>query len=173
MEKPKPKQRIALQMIMAHAIKPELPKGKPNHLIALDPGETTGWATFHENGLPSDTGHVSGDVVGVTDLLWGGVFEEPADIVVFETYIILNAKAHQFSTVPTLQVIGAIRAYAHSNGAKLVGQHPDIKDAAENFSNVRPEGKHETQHWVDGFNHGYFYNQTRGIYIPRVLWPEG
>ena len=173
MEKPTAKQRIALQMIMAHAIKPGTEKGQSNYTIALDPGETTGWATFHENGFPSDTGHVSGDVVGVADLLWGGVFELPPKAVVFETYRIQDAKAHQFSTVPTLQVIGAIRAYAHIHGAKLVGQEPGIKSSAVKFSGIVPEGRHETQHWVDGFNHGFFYLQRQGIYIPRALWPEG
>ena len=164
-------QKVAIKMLMTHGIKPELNPGNPNHYLAVDPGEGSGWATFAENGMPTDFGNVYGDVNGVTDLF--ETFQTPPKVVIIELFRILKPEDFRMSRLPTLQTVGAVRSYARRVGAMLIGQEPAINNIAENWSNLRPHGAHSKQHFVLAFNHGWYYLQKEKVVVPRVKWPEG
>jgi|GEM_PF-2074777 len=77
----------------------------PERLLALDPGDTTGWALFLGGSL-HDKGQIPGTIADMTRLF---DLHLPTQIV-FEEYRIYPWKLaeHAGSTVPTLRLIGAI-----------------------------------------------------------------
>lgn len=106
-------------------------------ILAIDPGERVGWAV----GEVDTNGYAERlDVCqhGITALKPFALklFEAIGgyDVVVYETYRISanHIKHHIGSDVPTLQLIGMIRAAAWLNPqVKLVGQGPATKKTAD------------------------------------------
>lgn len=83
----------------------------PARLLALDPGNTTGWAVFVDGEL-EDCGQVATTSVAQ---LWQLIQDQDPDAIVCEAYHVYGNKLaqHAGSDVPTLQLIGAIRLAAH------------------------------------------------------------
>lgn len=112
-------------------------------VLAIDPGERVGWAVGEVGCLdvgddPAVGQHLSVLTHGITALKPFALklFEAIAgyDVVVYETYRISanHVKHHIGSDVPTLQLIGMIRAAAWLHPAvKIVGQGPAIKKTAD------------------------------------------
>lgn len=85
--------------------------------ISFDPGNTTGWA-FFEDALPTEFQEMQieqlYDFLNQDDTYWKQ--ERPVEAVVIEDYIVrpqpYKGFDHNFSRVPTAQVIGAITCWA-------------------------------------------------------------
>lgn len=177
MERPKLtfKQDFQIKCIMSHGVKADLPLGNPHHYIAFDPGEGTGWATFGENGKPTNYGNVYKDATGIYKFLHGN---GPVDfstglpkVVIYEQF--RNRKEFYGKTNLTSQTIGVIRGWAKFHEMELLSQETQLNEGNQRESGLRPEGPHSTQHWVMAFNHGWHYLTKKEIVIPRILWPEG
>lgn len=86
----------------------------PNRLLAIDPGETTGWALFEEGKLTRWGQEETVTKVGKEKVLnWAPLmrlFTMSPDVVVCENYRIYAHKLerHSFSQVETLRLIGGI-----------------------------------------------------------------
>jgi len=177
MERPKltHKQDYQVRCIMSHGIKAELPLGNPNHYVAFDPGEGTGWATFGENGKPTNYGNVYDDATGIYRFLNGGLdlSQGVPQVVIYENWRLLKPKEMYGSTLRTVQTVGVIRGWATHIGAKIISQEPALNQGNEKESGLKPEGPHSNQHWVLAFNHGWHYLTAEKIVVPRILWPEG
>ncbi len=130
---------------------------------AFDPGETTGYATFNEEGELMAAGQIYG-----FDSLVEWLAVTPSDrlkAVICEDFIILRKKAAVFAgnKMEVIQAKGAIRAHTSSKKVKFILQRSDIKPIAERLTGVRPKGKHSENHWVDALNHGKYYLIKQGI----------
>lgn len=90
----------------------------PNHYLAIDPGgERTGWATFDDSGKSTNFGKIEGGADNFMDWL-EALQPQPQDII-YEAYRISPTVGHNFSEVPTLQLIGMIKRHATKQKIKL------------------------------------------------------
>lgn len=81
------------------------------HFLAIDPGEKRqGWATFTEDGEPITCGKIEGDLDNFMDWL-EGLDPAPKEII-YENYRVSPSVKHNFSKVPTIQLIGMIKRFA-------------------------------------------------------------
>lgn len=85
----------------------------PKTLIAIDPGETCGYAVFLEGGFFLANQRI--------DIIYIMINWFP-NVVVYEDYKIYPGKlhSHSFSDIPTLKVIGAIEYICQRNQIKVI-----------------------------------------------------
>lgn len=140
---------------------------KEQNLLALDPGETTGWSNFQNNSdgliLLGRFGQVKTwpeedmvkSLTGLFDLI-------KPDTVVYERYAVYawRAREHTWSNVPTLQIIGCIRTLCLQRGIQNV--HEQTAQIAKGFctdDNLRMWGLYERgqRHARDSIRHGAYY----------------
>lgn len=134
-------------------------------LIAFDPGETTGVAEFNS----------VGECLALHQLKINDLLDYLADmpykphIVVIEEYRIFAHKAasHSQSKVPTIQVVGMIKSYAHRWAAKCVEQPVQAKVLGYKLSNTKQAANHKNSHQLDAFVHGYYWLVKHKIVIPK------
>lgn len=132
----------------------------PKTLLCLDPGETTGWATFKEGALYSD-GHLNtkdGDVVASLLLMVQGI--QP-NVVVMENYKIYGWKTeeHSWSALHTPKLIGAIDAICSIQGVPV---HYQMAAMAKNFctnDKLKTWGMYSAskRHAMDAIRHGCYW----------------
>jgi len=136
-------------------------------LLALDPGRTTGWAIFDSQGKIVDYGQV-----GMTEVNDLDEKIEPNNIshIVYEDFKLFAHKARKQigSRFEASQVIGKAEGWAHKYKLDIVKQPASIKSIAEKWSQVHPTGSHAQSHWVDAYNHGYYYLVKRGLRKSRL-----
>lgn len=139
-------------------------------LMSFDPGKTTGWAEFEDSEIVN-TGQIEGGVDGVTDFL--ADYPGTVDIVVVESYMVRpdshSVKANVGSDLETVQVYGAIRAWARMQKAQFIRQQPQIKKIAELHAGFKVKGKHDNTHWQDAVLHGVYYLVSTGRRKPKGL----
>lgn len=134
--------------------------------LAFDPGLTTGWAKFDNDGVIQASGQVSHD--GLMHLVDGFEVEhntDPVKVVIYEVYRIFRHKAmaQVGSEVPAAQAIGIIKTLIRATGAQEVKQPSHILSIAEKWTGLSPVGDHKNSHWVDAFNHGAYWLIKEGI----------
>ena len=125
--------------------------------LAIDPGDTSGYAIFDKEGKVVDTGQVSG-LDGMHTFLFESLQELP-DLVIIEEFVLYKKKALQQSgsKMVTSQIIGVIKSFCAVKSIKYVEQRSDVKPIAQMWSGVKPKGSHSQSHWVDAYNHGIYY----------------
>jgi hypothetical protein len=135
-------------------------------VISVDPGETTGIAYWSD----------SGEFVEREALTQEQVFEkieilENVTVVVCEDYRLRQGKqmAQTGSRFVAVQILGALKAYAHRVGAKFVLQPATVLTIASLHSGVKRPANHAKSHDVDAYNHGYYYFETKGLLQPKPL----
>lgn len=93
--------------------------------LSIDPGKTTGWASFSDSGETLGFGKIKGHDAFLDWL------EETQDVkvVILENYKVGRSGGsqftHSFGDVPTLQLIGAIRRVASKRHWTVVEQTPN------------------------------------------------
>lgn len=104
----------------------------PSAVLALDPGETTGWAFFNKAVLKA-TGELKATDIGTVVPQLENLFKllQP-QVLVVEDYRIYSwkTKQHAFSDVFTLRLIGCIETLAVQNQIPLYKQSAQV---AKNF----------------------------------------
>lgn len=125
-------------------------------ILCIDPGETTGWCVMDEKADVKDFGNAPGALVGIMEVL-----EKVSDIdhIVMEDYVILRGKAmsHSGSRVVPVQIIGMVKAWAIRKKIPVTLYAARLKNVQQKHSQVFPIGAHKHNHWVDAFNHGWWY----------------
>lgn len=121
-------------------------------ILALDPGNTTGYAQFVANDIVNwgqlKTGTVPNAVQEIERLLTDPKY--PPTLVVFEEYRIYGqkAKAHINSDVLTLRIIGAIETLCTLN------QIPYVRQSASTAKGFCTDKKlEEWGYWKSGLRH--------------------
>lgn len=125
-------------------------------VLSFDPGETNGWC-YQDIDKVIEFGQAKGleELMEVTDK-----FEGMVDHVVIEDYKILGQKAmsHSGSRVPTIQMIGYLKAWCIRQKLKPPTLYPArLKPIQQKQTGMKPIGAHKDNHWVDAYNHGRWY----------------
>jgi hypothetical protein len=132
-------------------------------VLALDPGETTGWALFAE-GLLVECGQwdtmnpadLADDVVEVWNLYTG------LEHLVYEEYRIRGnrAKEHVGSEVLTIQHIGAVKVVSSELGLPLTKQTAGMAKGFATDTKLRRWGLWQTglRHSNDAIRHQVYYH---------------
>ena len=150
--------------------------GFPFHYMSFDPGKVTGWASFHENGMPAEMGHIPNCGMGIAKFLQGLHFEEDEKpkVIIYEVYQVRGrAQRVDDNSVRTMGAIKVIKTFAGMIGAKLIPQQASILPIAAKFSGMEMPRDHSKSHQISAFNHGWYYLTQGGIVVPRIKWPEG
>lgn len=124
-------------------------------LLAIDPGESNGWALFNGKEL-----ELSGTVVA--DELFKMLEIIPVSYVVYESYRLYSTHAKQMinNNFFTVQVIGVIKYICGKRGIKYSEQPALIKKSI-NDNYLRENGLYmPSDHRRDAIRHGiYFLNK--------------
>lgn len=131
--------------------------------LALDPGHTTGWATFDVSGNSTGLGDVSGRQ-GLYDLL-----AEHADV---DTVIVEDWRTNPDvrlggDPLATVRYIGVVEYWAHINGITLVEQPNTVKSIAYLWAGIKKPKAKAMTHQADAYVHGVYYLQKNGVRRPQ------
>ncbi len=127
-------------------------------VIGLDPGDTTGIAILDKDGIC-----VKQEQLRLDDALaYPSTHIKKPELVealVIEDFILYRRQAHKQvgQRFQAVQVIGAWKAWAAQNGIRVVIQPANIKAIAQKWSKVVPPTNHSQSHWIDAFNHAYYF----------------
>lgn len=135
------------------------------NIISVDPGDMSGWARI-EDGKPVQIGEVEFPEE-MFDWLTELSQNKP-DVLVVENYRIRPAKfsksgfAHQWGEIKAIQVIGALKYFAHLHRIGLVLQEPAVKPAAYGLAGMTYVPGKKGTHMQDAVAHGvYYYGKTQ------------
>ena len=120
----------------------------PEHLLAIDPGETTGYAVFSDGEYISD-GEIKIRVHNLKQI-WNLINSYKPDVVVCEDYIVYGGKVrmHAWNKLVTPQIIGVIRYTCQVLNITLYMQ---MASTAKGFCNDKK--LKEWGLWVKGKDH--------------------
>ena len=129
-------------------------------ILALDPGEHSGWCLMDQAGNPHRMGTAKGAELYA-------VLEKEKDVIdtiVCESYRVFSHKlnAHAQSDLKTSRMIGAVEHFSSTHKIKLVMQPPTIKKAGYGWLRITPPSKHSESHVYDAFAHGFYYCVRQG-----------
>lgn len=141
-----------------------------NHYLAIDPGITSGWATFNSEGNPTNLG----DVRGINEFLdWLDELEPIPKVIVIEEYKIRRTQVKQNAShggkAETVQVIGAVKRFAYKHHIKIVEQSTQCKSIGYRYLGIRPSKNHRETHKTDAMAHGRYFLQKNKIVKSRLL----
>lgn len=134
-------------------------------LLALDPGETTGWSMFSataEKVSLTEQGQIcTWPQKDMVENLTKLIDHHQPDLIVHEVYAVYEWKAdsHSWSQVPTLHVIGCLETLCHQKGIPYLWQTAQI---AKNFctdDRLKEWGFYikGQRHARDSIRHGTYY----------------
>lgn len=144
------------------------PTGEERYL-SIDPGISTGYATFRANG----------------DLIRTGTLREgKEELYPFLNFIALNIKtldvvvenyrlypwksmSQSWSSLETVRFIGAIDFWATKNKFPVHLQDPAVKGIAYKWAGLKVPKNHDMSHETDAFVHGVYFLQKAGIRKPQ------
>lgn len=139
-----------------------IPKGLPFHVIALDPGTTTGFAVFILGKVA-----IFGEIK--KDDIFSRIDKQIPDVWVIENYRVrpYSFKGKQTKTWDNpfaLQVIGAVRAHGQRNKTPVIIQEPAIKPIGYGYLNMPYVKGKKNVHHLDAISHGaYYFVKEEGV----------
>src|SRR5690348_111747 len=134
--------------------------------LSYDPGKTTGWAKFADDGSAQEYGQVDlDDLLMHCEIIKHNHQDDPVRALIVEDFVLFKHKAQQQtgSKMEAAQAIGILKALASAVGCPFILQDPKIKKIAAMQTQVFPTGAHKNTHWVDAFNHGAYWLIEQGI----------
>lgn len=143
--------------------------------LCLDPGDTTGWATFDASGNVIKTGHLlfKDGREAVYEFLKTFMdytpFKEGHLKVICEDFQLYPWKAMQqsWSDLNTARVIGVIEYWCYLTGCSLIMQSANIKPIAYKWAGITKPKQKLMTHSMDAYVHGVYYLQSKGIRKPQ------
>lgn len=130
--------------------------------LAIDPGETSGWAYLDAEGKVVDYGQFGKDNItkSLKDLIHSGIKH-----VIYENYVNFAWKRQKnWSDNFTSKVIGKIEAICELNDIKFTPQPASVKKAGYAWSGLGAAPKdHSMSHQFDAVAHGVYWAQKNGI----------
>lgn len=135
--------------------------------LAIDPGETTGWATFDDKGVIIEWGQVI-----QTDLhKWlDKTITSDLGAVISEEYRIYSSRRQrQWSRNQTSKNEGAIEALCSIRGVPFFLQPANIKKIGYKWAGLgAAPSNHSISHQFDAVAHGTYWLRMRGILAPTI-----
>lgn len=130
--------------------------------LALDPGGTTGWATFNETGDSTGMGSCP-----TRETVYELLRNKNPSVIVCEDWITRGHTTFGGDKMETARVIGAVEFYAYLKHVKVVLQPNTVKPIAYKWAGLsKPKAKVLT-HETDAYVHGVYYLQKAGIRRPQ------
>ena len=130
--------------------------------VALDPGETTGWAVFRNDGKPLGMGQFkqSEQTRVLTELLHSDV-----KACIVEDYVNYGHKQQKrWSRNQTSKNIGAIELLCELRSVPLVLQGASVKHIGYKWSGLDgPPSNHSISHQFDAYVHGVYWLQQNMV----------
>lgn len=132
--------------------------------LAIDPGESTGWATFKEDGNLGQMGTLRG-----REPVYEKLSELAPSVIIMENYKLYPwlAKEQSWSPFETVRIIGAVEYYAYLHNAQVILQDPSIKSIGYLWAGIKKPKNHALSHESDAYVHGVYYLQKQGIRKPQ------
>lgn len=146
-----------------------VPTGEERYL-AIDPGISTGYATFRANGDLIRTGTLRKGKEELYPFL--AKLEPERDMtldIVVENYRLYpwKAMAQSWDSLETVRFIGAIDLWATWCKYSVHLQDPQVKSIAYKWAGITKPKNHDMSHETDAFVHGVYYLQKAGIRRPQ------
>lgn len=170
-----PSQKLHYRALIEHGVSKRETPEDPFHYMAFDPGRVTGFASFTQNGMPVEMGHISGWGEGMAKFLGMPIFKlNPPKVIIYEAYQIRGrGQRVDDNAIRTRAVIAVIKNFAAVVEAKLVAQQAAILPIAAKFSGMEMPRDHSLSHQISAFNHGWYRLTQDKVVVPRIKWPEG
>lgn len=130
--------------------------------LALDPGHSTGWATFDEKGNAIKYGTVKGRGP-VYDLLK----DVNPDHIIMEDWITKQGINLGGDKLETVRIIGAVEFYAYIKKIQITLQPNSVKGIAYRWAGIAKPKNHSMSHETDAYVHGVYFLQKAGIRRPQ------
>lgn len=126
--------------------------------LAIDPGETTGWATFHMNGDLKDFGQIP-CLDPTVFVLWLEKLDPRPALIIYEGWVTNPSIPQGGSKQETSQIIGHIRSYAIRSGVVAIEQPNRVKKVGYAYAGIKelPRSRHAESHQRDAIAHGVYY----------------
>lgn len=142
----------------------------PKVVLGVDPGDTTGVAIVSRKGMM--LGGFNLPYAEMPSFLHrvSETFRQDILSVVAENYVLYGHKAQQQqgSTFKAVRVIGQLEMWTYMQGLDLELQMANILPIAMKWSKFRPKGAHSENHYVDAYNHAFYWLVRRGLTQPRI-----
>ena len=162
-DRPAPQQLPELERLVRQLDKYDF----SGHLLALDPGETTGYALFHRRSQQSwliSAGQIQTwpfeDCVRSLTLNFQHAHSRPSQVV-YEVYHVYGwrLQEHSFSEIPTIQIIGCIKTLCVQNDIPYHGQTAQVGKGFCSDQKLRYWGLYQPGlvHARDAIRHGCHY----------------
>lgn len=135
--------------------------------IAIDPGETCGFALYDKSGkLLWLEQHPLNRLI---TYLWAILKDNKNCVVICEAYRVYPQKAmdHIYSDLKTVKAIGRIEALCELTESKLVMQPATVKSTGFRWIGKKPSS--QLKHQQDAHAHGIYYLVSNGIIDPAAL----
>ena len=134
-------------------------------ILVVDPGDTTGYAVFEEDGELVTKGQADFDKF--LDFLIASTFTR----IVVEDYRLRKGKQAQQtgSRFQAVQVIGALKYYCYIRGAEFTLVDVQAKTLGAMYSGEKPPSNHKLSHQVDASNIGIYWFVKENIIEPPAL----
>lgn len=136
--------------------------------LAIDPGGTTGWAKFDADGNLLGCSKIQG---GDKFLDWLEDQEAGDTTLILEDYKVRPWVNHSYSSVPTLQIIGAIKRVAQKKEWTLVEQQPQCMHMGLRYLGLYAKyggGKKHVPDDQSALAHGVYYLVKTGVRKHRL-----
>lgn len=133
-------------------------------ILAIDPGETSGWATFGPDGIYRIRGQM-----GFDEMLQQLATVEGVSTFVLEAYTHDPGRQKRGSTFKTVQIIGAIKLRALQLKAEVVTVGREAKTMGAIYTGEEPPRNHKLSHEVDAKNLGTYWLVEQEIIDPPAM----
>jgi hypothetical protein len=129
--------------------------------LALDPGHTTGWATFDDEGTVLDKGQFGlEDAVDILNNLINGDLKH----IIVEDYKNYHWKKQKsWSRNETSKVIGKIETLAELSRVPVALQPASVRPIGYMWAGTTQPSNHAISHEYDAYAHGVYWLQSNGI----------
>jgi hypothetical protein len=135
-------------------------------ILVVDPGDTTGFALFHSNGV-----FVAKDQAKFDEML--GMLRDLKHIkhIVVEDYRLRAGKQAQQtgSRFQAVQVIGALKYHAFLHDVQFELATVQAKTLGSMYSGIKPPSNHKLSHEIDAYNIGIYWLVANNIIEPPTL----
>lgn len=129
-------------------------------ILVADPGDTSGFALFHSNGV-----FVAKDQANFDEML--GMLRDLKHIkrIVVEDYRLRGGKQAQQtgSRFQAVQVIGALKYHAFLHDIQFELATVQAKTLGSMYSGIKPPSNHKLSHEIDAYNIGIYWLVSNGV----------
>lgn len=135
-------------------------------ILVVDPGDTTGFALFQDNGI-----FIAKDQANFEDMLQILHDTRHIERIVVEDYRLRAGKQAQQtgSRFQAVQVIGALKYHAFLHDIPFELATVQAKTLGSMYSGVKPPSDHKKSHEIDAYNIGIHWLVDNKVIEPPAL----